>query len=397
MNSATPERRSTREIWPLEVKNLSSESAPPHAILQVVSCAKNNRGAMVYSVTKPDGTPGASHLIGYPLSIRGSGGHGFATNTLPVPVRLYSTSGATVGADWGPIPDSWGIGDAGDGYILTSGAIGLVATARLKVGGGGGTDHPIVKLRNVGGLPIPARSIFPMGTPTFDPATELAEFLARQVWLDVEYPISGNPISPTSPLLAAPFCVAIQDISVDVQEPPIGDAVCVGVVQVLLNYTNANHQFAHLEGTPTGISPDRLISDGSGRASIVWRELQGVSGPSSLGVQWALVYLGSATGGGIEKFGVVAASEFGGAGISALTGFSGQVLTPGSGSVQLYNSDGTLQKDENDDPIFETWHNWMNVEVPPHTTVMGNVHSDGTTWVKVAPCGPLEQDTGGTE
>ena len=86
-----------------------------------------------------------------------------------------------------------------------------------------------------------------------------------------------------------------------------------------------------------------------------------------------------AASGVITHWGVVSTG-----GISALTGISGSTLTPGSGTVQEYNSDGTIQTG-----VTETWKNWMNVAVPQHTPVMGNLESDGQIWVKVAPCGTL--------
>lgn len=83
---------------------------------------------------------------------------------------------------------------------------------------------------------------------------------------------------------------------------------------------------------------------------------------------------------GVEThWGIVASG-----GISALSGTSGSTLTPGSGTVQEYNSDGTIKTG-----ITETWKNWMNVAIPQHTPVMGNRESDGQIWVKVAPCGTL--------
>lgn len=209
-----PNRRSPREIWPLEVKNSHSTVAPPYALLQIVSCAKNDRGAAVYTVTRPDGTSGALYLVNSPVALAAVSGYGNATFIFPVPVRLHSETGAVVGASFGPVTDQWGIA-AGGGYRLASAPIG-------------------------------------------------------------------------------------------------------------------------------------------GKAMVM---------PSGMGTHWGVVASG---------------------GISALSGISGSTLTPGSGTVQEYNSDGTIKSG-----VTETWYNWMNTAIPQHTPVLGNRESDGQIWVKVAPCGTL--------
>jgi hypothetical protein len=337
-------RRGPKDIWPLVVKNLSSEIAPPYAILQIVGCVRDaDTGAAIYQVTKPTGDPNASYLINSPQAIA-AGGHGQGTNTLPVPVLLGSTAGAAVGADFGAVADSWGISDAGDGFILVSSPIDGKAMVRHKAGGTSGTDHPIVKLRNIGQLLIPARSVLISATATFgsklsgNDTSNLASFLARQVFLDVSLATGGGFGDATSALLDDPFCIALHDIEArgvndPVDESPIGDGVCVGLVQVRINFTNATHTHAHLEKNleGTNIRNDRLVSDTKGRAEIVWREKQTTDGAGTLGPQWAIVLLDNAPAAedssiAVCKFSTMPAANTGSPGV-------GEILTAGLKSL----------------------------------------------------------------
>lgn len=105
----------------------------------------------------------------------------------------------------------------------------------------------------------------------------------------------------------------------------------------------------------------------------------------------ALVYEQNASDGGFTKarlftpikrtwWGVVTVE------ISALTGYISGSLTPGSGTVQIYGSDGTLTMG-----VTKTFKNWMNSAVEVGTTVIGDEEPNGDIWVRVAPCDPLEE------
>lgn len=130
-----------------------------------------------------------------------------------------------------------------------------------------------------------------------------------------------------------------------------------------INVTDADHT----HGSP---STGTLLTSGTNGLQIIWKE-------SGTGEKWAVVAM---SGGGTEThWGIV-----GSGGISALSGISGSTLTPGSGTVQEYNSDGTIKSG-----VTETWYNWMNTAIPQHTPVLGNRESDGQIWVKVAGCDTL--------
>lgn len=252
------------------VLNTISETIPPYAIMQVVGCS--NFGAdRIYHVTQPSANDQYNsfapiYLLNGPTSIVGYG-YGAATNQFPAEVR-YAGETPFYGAEWGPVPGQWTISHSGKGYLIVGGANQGIVRVMDKAGSSAGDDFPIVRIYNDSGLAMPLGSVVAYGPPLDPPPGAFTRLPAFKSSL----PKAGKP-----------FCVLF-----DPAEPnQIVDAAPLGVVTVLIDYTDTDH--THADCIVDDYS--RLRSTRTGPAQILWREKQDIAGGGTLGMQWARVLL----------------------------------------------------------------------------------------------------------
>lgn len=267
--------------WPIPVLNTTGEVVPPHAVMQIAGATAVGNDTL-YHIIKPTGADSAKYLLNSPVSIDPNT-EGFGTDFYPTTAATFGLP--VVGQEWGPAAGSWLLAATGKGFLILGGAVtGFARVASIPPSAGQGADFPVIHLRNDSGMPKPKWSVFRTGVPLTPPP--------------------DSPIQPTfaslPPLEGKPFVISFADVGVD-EENNIVDAAPVGIVAVQLNYTDLTHEKAECI---TG-EYSKLKSVESGPATIQWRELQHLSGPASLGLQWAFVLLdrqGGAGGGDALKF-----------------------------------------------------------------------------------------------
>jgi hypothetical protein len=172
--------------------------------------------------------------------------------------------------------------------------------------GPSGEDFPIVKIKNVSGLPKTVGSIVGYGVSLSPPPASfprLPEF------------------ESAVPAVDKAFAILLADSEVNTTV----DAAPVGVVATQINLTDATHTWANVIANDYA----KLASGTSGPVRILWREKQNILGSQTIGIQWALVELGRALAAESNR-GVVYSI------VSASSGFRDGPQTPGTGLVRLY-------------------------------------------------------------
>lgn len=255
--------------------NASGEDIPPHACVQIAGATTVDDDT-VFSVIKPTGTANAKFLINAPVAIE-SGGYGSATDFYPTTAAVLGLP--VEGQEVGPIVNTWQLSVSGKSFLCLGGAAGGYArVAAIPPSAGQGADFPIIRIVNQSGFDRPSRTVFGIGTPIDVPP----DSLPLQPWFASDAPVAGEPFAISLYQVAAGDTV---------------DAAPVGVVAVQINHTDGSHTRADC------ITGDyaKLASNKDGPALILWRERELISGPSSLGLQWAFVLLdragAAATGG----------------------------------------------------------------------------------------------------
>ena len=102
--------------FPHVVQNASGTDAPPYAVLQITGAAAVSADE-VYTVTQPNGATKAKYLLNGPQAIA-AGGYGAATDVYPA---TAAGTGATSGAEWGPVAGSWTLSPNGKGFLILGG------------------------------------------------------------------------------------------------------------------------------------------------------------------------------------------------------------------------------------------------------------------------------------
>jgi hypothetical protein len=174
--------------------------------------------------------------------------------------------------------------------------------------GPSGEDFPIVKIKNVSGLPKTVGSIVGYGVSLSPPPASfprLPEF------------------ESAAPAVDKAFAILLADSAVNTTV----DAAPVGVVATQVNLTDATHTWADVIANDYA----KLASATAGPVRILWRQYQHILGSQTLGLQWALVELGRAASSTPEANRGVVYSI-----VSAASGFRDGPLTPGTGLVRLY-------------------------------------------------------------
>lgn len=301
------------QAWPVRVRNTTGEQVPPYGCMQVTGATAYN-GEESYNVIKPNGSQDASFIINGPVAILANG-WGSGTITGPMLVAYDVSWLPILNDEWGPIAGSWAISANGKGYKIIGGASGGIVSGtnagQLRVmpknGAAAGDDFPLVKIHNVSGLSRPFGTVSGYGAPVDPPPGTL-------------HRIPTFKSAPPQP--GKPFVVLLADST----NNAIVDAAPCGVVAVQINFTDAAH--THADAITNDFS--RLASAPSGPALIIWRELQGVAGGGTLGLQWARVRLDPVAM-TTDPRGVIEQQ------ITAASGTrSGPNLTPGTGIVRLY-------------------------------------------------------------
>lgn len=127
MRTPIKEGTSRPTIYRVPVKNTTSETIPPHGIMQIVSASEVLVEDAEYRVTKPNGAAKAKYLINGPTEIIANR-EGFGTNDYPSDAAYNASSGtATPGSEWGPLAGSWLLSFSSDpntakGYLILGGA-----------------------------------------------------------------------------------------------------------------------------------------------------------------------------------------------------------------------------------------------------------------------------------
>jgi hypothetical protein len=194
--------------------------------------------------------------------------------------------------------------------------------------GPSGDDFPIVKIKNVSGLPKTVGSIVGYGVSLSPPPASfprLPEF------------------ESAAPAADKAFAILLADAAVNTTV----DAAPVGVVATQINLTDDKHTWADVIANDYA----KLASATAGPVRILWREKQSITGSQTLGLQWALVELGRS----------LAPESTRGVVYSVVTAASGNrdgPLTPGTGLVRLYTKPtgaaGTAWE-PGSNTLVETW------------------------------------------
>lgn len=292
------------------VRNSGSEEILPFSVMQISGVNLVSQDE-IYNVSRPSGTTKAKFLINGPQTIAGNG-YGSATDTSPVVAAWADFVPPVAGQEWGPVAGSWSLSSNGKGFLILGGAegdfFGTVRVAAIPPNATTGADFPLILVKNTTGFTLGSRTIVGIG----DPVEQLPGLLPTQ-------PVFFS----TAPKAKKLFAITMAEANPN----GIVDAAPLGIVACQLDFIDTNH----VRCDPVDGNYSNLRSGASGRARIVWRERQGVSGPSSLGVQWAFVFIES--GGGIGlKWGIVGNGTF----ITAAKGFYLQNIKPGSGPVYEY-------------------------------------------------------------
>lgn len=311
------------QAWPIRVRNVSSELAPPFALLKAGVPSQAN-SEEVYNVSKPLGATGAFFVNG-PIAIPPSG-YGSATAATPAIAQFNPFDGTPApGQEWGPNPltSSWYLSASGKGFPILGGAVSegtppnVLHIVRVAFKGGSSEqagDVPVIFVRNDTGLTLQSRSVVGIGAPLVVPVGSIPP--------PGLLPSQGT-FASAAPAPGFPFAITLAPLA----PTQIGEAVGVGLQQVLLNFQN----HVHTRAVPINGDYTKLNSYLVGPSRIVWRALQGVQGAGSLGLQWAVVeMLGSDLGFG-QLRGYAAGT------IGAASGIQGGNITPGVGFVKLYN------------------------------------------------------------
>lgn len=271
MKTETHLARRLDEYYPLAVENVGAAGISAYGIAEVVGASASTPGQETYTVREPTGSPGAEILIVGPLPIA-AGSEGIATRRAPFPVAVNASP--NVGDDWGPTSGTSIASSGGTGLTALGGATDGLAMFRFTSGEGGGVDHPVVQIANNTFFARSTMSVVGLDTPRYTFGD--AGFLSRVQQFNWSSPVAGDA-----------FAILMADIPAQGAVISVGDAAVTGVVPCLLDVKSATHIYADCITNNTTY----LESGDSGQCRILWKQNQGLTGASALGVQPAIVEL----------------------------------------------------------------------------------------------------------